>query len=62
MVNSPHLFADKHRFEELKKAGLQLMRSDDVEKLRVVVNQLYMIKLGGGPDSEMFDTANIIRG
>ena len=62
MVSSPHLFADKHRFAELAKIGTQLMRSDDIEKLRAVVAQLSMIQIGSGPDSEMFDVANIIRG
>ena len=62
MVSSPHLFADKHRFEELARIGTQLMRSDEIEKLRAVVAQLSMIQIGGGPDNEMFDVANIIRG
>jgi molecular chaperone DnaK len=62
MVSSPHLFADKHRFEELAQIGTQLMRSDDIEKLRAVVAQLSMIQIGGGSDNEMFDVANIIRG
>lgn len=62
MVSSPHLFADKHRFEELAQIGTQLMRSDDIEKLRAVVAQLSTIQIGGGPDNEMFDVANIIRG
>ena len=29
MVESPHLFADKHRFEELSNIGMQLIRSYD---------------------------------
>lgn len=62
MVSSPHQFADKHRFEELAQIGTQLMRSDDIEKLRAVVAQLSMIQIGGGPDNEMFDVANIIGG
>jgi len=62
MVSSPHLFADKHRFEELSKIGRQLVRSDDIEKLRAVVANLSMIQIGSGPDDEMFDVANIIRG
>ncbi len=62
MVSSPHLFADKHRFAELAKIGTQLMRSDDIEKLRAVIAQLSMIQIGSGPDNEMFDVANIIRG
>ena len=63
MASSPHRFADKHRFEELAQTGTQLMRSDDIEKLRAVVVQLSMIQIGNGPDHEMFDdVANIIRG
>ncbi len=62
MVSSPHLFADKHRFDELAQIGTQLMRSDDIEKLRAVVAQLSMIQIGGSPDNEMFDVANIVRG
>lgn len=62
MVSSPHLFADKHRFEELAKIGAQFMRSDDIEKLRAVVGELYSIKIGSGPDNEIFDVVNIIRG
>jgi len=62
MANSPHLFADKHRFEELSQIGAQLMRSDDIEKLRAVVYELYSIKIGSGSESDMFDVANIIRG
>ena len=62
MANSPHLFADKHRYEELAQLGTQLMRSDDIKQLRAVVAQLSMIQIGGAPDDEMFDVANIIRG
>ncbi len=62
MVNSPHQFTDKHRFEELAKIGSQLMRDDDIEKLRAVVAQLSMIQIGGSAENEMFDVANIIRG
>jgi len=62
MVSSPHLFADKHRLEELAQIGMQLMRSDDIDKLRAIVGELYSIQIGGGPGDEMFDVANIIRG
>lgn len=62
VVSSPHLFVDKHRFEELTQLGTQLMRSDDIQKLRDVVAQLAMIQIGGGPDNETLDAANIIRG
>ncbi|GMW00555.1 MAG: hypothetical protein AMXMBFR84_16920 [Candidatus Hydrogenedentota bacterium] len=62
IVGSPHLFADNHRFEELAKLGVQLMRADDIDQLRTVVVQLSMIQIGGGPDNDMFDVANIVRG
>lgn len=62
LVSSPHLFADKHRFDELAQIGTQLMRSDEIEKLRAVVAQLSIIQIGGSPDNEMFDAANIVRG
>lgn len=62
MVSSPHLFADQHRFEELAQVGNQLMRTDEIEKLRAVVGQLSMIQIGSGPDNEIFDVANIIIG
>jgi len=62
MVDSPHLFADKHSFDELSAIGEQLLRDDDIEKLRGVVAQLSMIQIGSSSESEMFDVANIIRG
>ncbi len=62
MAGTPHLFVDKHRFEELVQFGTQFMHSDDIEKLRSVVAQLSMIQIGGVPENEMLDVANIIRG
>ena len=62
IVRSPHRFTDKHRYEELTQIGTKLMRSDDIENLRAVVAQLSMIQIGRGPDDQMLDVANIIRG
>lgn len=62
MAGSPHLFADKSRFEELVQAGAQFMRDDDMEKLRGIVARLSMMQIGDSPDNDIFDTANIIRG
>jgi len=62
LVNAPHLFTDKQRFEELSEMGTQLIRSDDIDGLRTVVAQLSTIAIGGGLDTEMLDVANIIRG
>lgn len=62
MVNSPQLFSDSHRFEELINIGMQLMRSDEIDKLRQIVGQLYQIMIRTGSEEEMFDPANILRG
>lgn len=62
LARSPHLFIDKHRFEELVTLGSKLMHADDIDELRSVVVQLWAIEIGGGSDYEMFDAANIIRG
>jgi molecular chaperone DnaK len=62
MVGSPHLFTDKHRFEELTKLGAQVMRADDIDKLRSIVAQLSLLQIRGGSDNDMFDVANIVRG
>lgn len=62
MLGAPHQFVDKHRYDELVQIGTQFMHSDDIEKLRSVVAQLSMIQIGGVPENEMLDVANIIRG
>jgi molecular chaperone DnaK len=62
MTDSPHLFADRARFEELSRLGTQLMRSDDIDKLRDVVAQLHSIQIGGDTGDEIMDIANIVRG
>jgi molecular chaperone DnaK len=62
MIDSPHLFTDKHRFEELSKIGLQFLRSDDIDKLRQVVAELYQIMIRRGTEDEMLGVTNIIRG
>jgi len=61
MTNSPRMFVDKQRFEELVKDGTQLMRSDDIDKLRDVVGQLHSIKMRTDSDDDAMETANIIR-
>ena len=62
MINSPYLFEDKPRFEELSKIGSGFLRSDDINKLRDVVGQLYGIMTRSGTDDDMLDAANIILG
>jgi molecular chaperone DnaK len=62
MTSSPHLFSDNGQYEKLIKMGHQLLRSDDIEKLRKIVENLYSIQIRSGSEREMYDVANIIRG
>jgi molecular chaperone DnaK len=62
MVESPHLFADRAQFDQLSQEGRELLRSDDIAKLRMVVAQLGMIQIGGGSGNDLNEIANIVRG
>ncbi|MDR0816755.1 MAG: Hsp70 family protein [Desulfovibrio sp.] len=63
LSGSPHLFADKNRFEELVKTGTQLIRTDDIDKLRTVVAHLSMMQLGrSSSENEILSAVNILRG
>jgi len=62
MTNSPHLFADKARFQELAQTGLNLLKNDNIDDLRAIVAGLSMIQIGGGAESDLLDVANILRG
>ena len=62
MVSAPHRFTDKHHFAELMQAGEQAIRSDDIDRLRLVVAQLSAVQVGGGSIDANFGAANIIRG
>lgn len=62
MVESPHLFVDKARFEELAKQGAASLQEDDIAKLRAVVAELSAIQVGGSTEQDMSAIANIIKG
>ena len=85
MVSAPHLFADKHRFEELATIGaqlmssygielealspqdrltLQLMRPNDIEKLRAIVAEMLVLQIDDSSDYDGLVNVitNIIRG
>lgn len=64
MIESPHLFIDKERFDALRIAGLECLNSDNIEKLRQVVSQLMMIQAcrSSSIDDAMLNTTNILRG
>ncbi len=62
MTSTPYNFPDRQRFEELVAMGVQLLKADDIDRLRQVVGQLSQIQVDTGSDTEMLDVANIIRG
>ncbi len=62
MAQSPYNFSDQNRFQELVAAGLELLQSDDIDKLRGIVGQLGMMQIGSVSETQMLDMANIVRG
>lgn len=62
MASSPHHFSDLGRFKELVTMGLGCMQADDIDSLRQVVAQLWQIQIDTGPDADLLDMTNIIRG
>jgi molecular chaperone DnaK len=58
----PQIFIDRTRFDELAARGKELIASDDAEKLREVMMELLKLIPGVGPDINMSDVTNIIRG
>lgn len=62
LVSSPHQFIDKRLFEELSKAGLEYIRTDNIDKLKEIVYQLYQIQLDSGSVDNLLDPTNIFRG
>ena len=39
LVSTPHLYMDKHRFDELVQKGMQLIESEDIRKLEELTQQ-----------------------
>ena len=62
MIESPNMFADVVQYDHLSQEGRDLLRSDDIEKLRVVVAKLMMIQIGGSSSDDLNEIANIVRG
>ena len=62
LINSPCQFIDKRLFAELSQAGLEYMRTDNIDKLREIVYRLSQIRLNSGSEDSLLDPTNIIRG
>ena len=61
-TEKPHQFPDKRRYQELVAQGQEAIRADDIDRLRSVVHELSMIRIGVGGDEELLEVANILRG
>lgn len=61
MVSTPYNFSDRQRYDELVREGTQLMKVDNIDRLRQVVGQLIQIQITTVSDSEMLYATNIIK-
>ena len=62
MLDSPHLYSDRQRYEELADIGVQLLKENQIDQLRQVVGQLYSIMIGGAGEIDMSGLTNILKG
>jgi molecular chaperone DnaK len=62
MAQSSYNFADQTRYKELVTSGMQLLQSDEIDKLRQVVAQLGKLQISAGSETDMLDMTNIILG
>ena len=61
-AESPYMFLDKCQYTELVAFGNAAIKADDIEKLRVIVGQMWSIKIGTGSEDDLLASANIVRG
>lgn len=62
MTESTHQYTDKQRFNELVNQGRELLRNDEIDKLRGIVAQLSPLRIDGAADDELANIVNIVRG
>lgn len=62
ILDSPHLYSDRQRYEELAAIGAQLLKENQIDQLRQVVGQLYSIMIGGAGEIDMSGLTNILKG
>lgn len=56
-----HLFPDAREHEQLVTAGAEALKTNDIEKLRVVLGHLDSIRIGSACEDDILVSANIIR-
>jgi molecular chaperone DnaK len=61
MASEEHMFANKAQFEELVSLGKQLLKSGDIDKLRIVTAQLGYYRIRLWTEDDLLEIVNIIR-
>ncbi|MGI0079602.1 MAG: Hsp70 family protein [Nitrososphaerales archaeon] len=62
MIENPHQFANQAEYSELVKSGSEALKANDLDRLRKVVSQLFLISIDSGDMEEMMANSNILRG
>ncbi|MDH5573689.1 MAG: Hsp70 family protein, partial [Gammaproteobacteria bacterium] len=62
LAEHAYLFNNAEEHAALVSAGNEALRANDLDKLRQVVYQLDMMRVGSSNEDEMFSSANIVRG
>ncbi len=61
-VASPSNYIDQARFNELRDQGNRALSTDDINRLRRIVLDLWLIQINMDSSDRMFDAANIVKG
>ncbi len=61
-IENSYLFSNQTEFEQLSNMGENALRSDDIDKLRQVVANMYQVQVGSSSQDDIFASSNIIRG
>ena len=62
MASSPHAFSDQRLFQALIMSGRAFLQNDDIDSVREVIGQLSQIQIRHVSDTDIVESANIIRG
>ncbi|MDD4767082.1 MAG: Hsp70 family protein [Desulfotomaculaceae bacterium] len=61
MIQRPYNFSDKAKFEELKIKGQLFLQKDQIEELRAIMYELFIIQIKDNTGENMLDPTNIIK-
>lgn len=57
-----YMFPDPAEHAQLVRLGNETLKTNDIDKLRQVVGQMYSAKIGSGSEDDMMAGSNIVRG